>query len=260
MNAKAKRPEPAPRGWHYPRVVAHRGGGTIAPENTLAGMRAASERGHRAVEFDVMLARDYVPVLMHDEILGRTVQGRAYVSDLLSTQLQYCDAGSWFGPEFWGEPVPLFEDAAAWLRAHDVWMNIEIKPVRGFDKDTGRAVGEIAQAMFGDEADVAKRPLLSSFSVEALAAAKKAAPDIPRGLLMAKVASDWKKQLKELDCVALHCNHQHLTKALAKAIKAEGYGLLCYTVNDPDRAREILDWGVDAFCTDRIDIIGPDFV
>lgn len=259
MKARAKRPEPLPGGWRWPRVVAHRGGGTIAPENTLAGMRAAFERGHRAVEFDVMLARDHVPVLMHDEILGRTVQGRAYVSDLMSAQLQHCDAGNWFSPDYWGEPVPLFADVAAWLRARDIWMNIEIKPVPGFDKETGRAVGEITQAMFGDEPDVRKRPVLSSFSVVALAAAKKAAPDIARGLLMSRVASDWKKQLKDLDCVALHCDHRHLTKSLAKAIKAEGYGLFCYTANDPDRAREILAWGVDAFCTDRIDLIGPDF-
>ena len=259
MTAGANRPAPVPRGWHYPRVVAHRGGGTTAPENTLAGMRAAHQRGHHAVEFDVMLARDEVPVLMHDEILGRTVQGRAYVSDLTSAQLHHCDAGSWFSPEFWGEPVPLFADVAQWLWAQGIWMNIEIKPVPGFDRDTGRVVGEMTQAMFGSEPDVLKRPVLSSFSVEALAAAKRTAPDIPRGLLLSRVARDWQQQLHDLDCVALHCNHQYLTPALAKAIKAEGYGLLCYTVNDPDRARELLGWGVDAFCTDRIDLITPDF-
>ncbi|MEF9996702.1 MAG: glycerophosphodiester phosphodiesterase family protein, partial [Burkholderiaceae bacterium] len=46
---------------------------------------------------------------------------------------------------------------------------------------------------------------------------------------------------------------------LARAVKDAGYWLFCYTVNEPDRAREILSWGVDAFCTDRIDEIGPNF-
>jgi glycerophosphoryl diester phosphodiesterase len=46
---------------------------------------------------------------------------------------------------------------------------------------------------------------------------------------------------------------------MATAIKDAGYGLFCYTVNDPERAREILGWGVDGFCTDRIDLIPADF-
>src|SRR5690606_22136603 len=61
--------------WAYPRLVAHRGGGTLAPENTLAGMRLAHGYGYRAVEFDVMLSVDEVPVLMHDPAFGRTLPG-----------------------------------------------------------------------------------------------------------------------------------------------------------------------------------------
>jgi glycerophosphoryl diester phosphodiesterase len=45
---------------------------------------------------------------------------------------------------------------------------------------------------------------------------------------------------------------------VAQAIRQSGSGLLCYTVNDPARARQLLDWGVDALCTDRIDLIRPD--
>ena len=61
--------------WPFPRVIAHRGGGTLAPENTLAGLRCGLAHGYRAVEFDVMLAADGVPVLMHDPAFGRTVPG-----------------------------------------------------------------------------------------------------------------------------------------------------------------------------------------
>jgi glycerophosphoryl diester phosphodiesterase len=62
-----------------------------------------------------------------------------------------------------------------------------------------------------------------------------------------------------LGAIALHTNHKHLTPVQAQTIKDAGVGLFCYTVNEPERAREILSWGVDAFCTDRIDLIGPDF-
>jgi glycerophosphoryl diester phosphodiesterase len=78
-------------------------------------------------------------------------------------------------------------------------------------------------------------------------------------LLIDAIPADWQQRVEALAAVALHTNHQHLTAEQAHAVKQEGTGLLCYTVNDPARAREIMAWGVDAFCTDRIDLIGPDF-
>jgi glycerophosphoryl diester phosphodiesterase len=90
-------------------------------------------------------------------------------------------------------------------------------------------------------------------------AAKQTAPEIQRGYLMDKVMDDWRDKLQQLGAVALHTNHRYLTPEMATAIKDAGYGLFCYTVNDPERAREILGWGVDGFCTDRIDLIPADF-
>jgi glycerophosphoryl diester phosphodiesterase len=102
-------------------------------------------------------------------------------------------------------------------------------------------------------------PLFSSFSFEALMAAREAAPEIPRGYLLDRIPDDWQEKMRLLDAVAVHTNHRHLSPHQAEAVKKAGYGLFCYTVNDPARASEILGWGVDAFCTDRIDLIGPDF-
>jgi glycerophosphoryl diester phosphodiesterase len=65
--------------------------------------------------------------------------------------------------------------------------------------------------------------------------------------------------MRAIDAVALHTNHAKLTPELAQEIKDAGYALFCYTVNEPERARELFSWGVDAFCTDRIDLIAPDF-
>jgi glycerophosphoryl diester phosphodiesterase len=249
--------------WRYPKILAHRGGGTLAPENTYAAVRCGIERGFRAIEFDVMLAHDGVAVVMHDPYLGRTVPGSGNVFDYDAAELAEMDAGSWFGKEFAGETVPLFVEFAHFCKAHGVWMNIEIKPAPGYEAETGRAVARIARAMFADEieaGELARAPLLSSFSVVALEAARDAAPDLPRALLMNAVTPDWLRPAGALGAHALHVDHKSLTANQAAEIKGAGFGLFCYTVNGVARARELLGWGVDAFCTDRIDLIGPDFV
>ncbi|MDN2711791.1 glycerophosphodiester phosphodiesterase [Janthinobacterium sp. SUN118] len=242
--------------WPYPRILAHRGGGTLAPENTLAALRCGLAYGYRAVEFDVMLAADGVPVVVHDPELGRTVAGSGAVSDYTAAQLGAMEAGAWFGPAFAGEGVPTFEAVAAYCKAQRIWMNIEIKPAPGHDAQTGEAVARAARDYFAQEIAVGELlPLLSSFSTAALQAARQAAPELARGWLVEQIPPDWARQARELDVVALHCDHQQLTHALALAIKEAGLGLFCYTVNTPERASELLAWGVDGFCTDRIDLI-----
>ncbi len=254
--------------WPYARVLAHRGAGTLAPENTLAALRVGRERGYRAVEFDAVLAADQVPVLLHDETLERTTIGHGRVSDLTSKQLTALDAGTWFAPEFAQESVPTFADAVALCRAQDTWINIEIKPVEGFEAATGEIVARETARLYADcvraggdrAAHIDERvPLMSSFSEAALHAARATAPDLPRGWLTDQVPDDWAAHMEALGCVALHTNQKYLTPERAHAIKAAGYWLFCYTVNTPVRAALLMSWGVDAFCTDRLDLISADF-
>lgn len=259
--------------WFYPKIIAHRGGGTLAPENTLAALRCGMSHGFHAVEFDVMLSADDVPVLMHDPHFGRTVRGEGQVAQTSAADLIRLDAGSWFDAGFGGEPVPTYEQAVYFCRSNGIWMNVEIKPAPGHEAKTGWIVGEITRRLFASEIAAAAQggtprhaaglPLFSSFSLEALAEAARAAPEIPRGLLLdsldAVAPGWWHEQAKALEAVAIHTNHRKLSRGQAAAVKQAGYGLFCYTVNDPARARELLGWGVDAFCTDRIDLIGPDF-
>jgi glycerophosphoryl diester phosphodiesterase len=248
--------------WPYKKVLAHRGGGKLAPENTIAGLRCGLAHGFRAVEFDVMLARDGVPVVLHDPYLGRTVAGSGNVFDYDAAELAAMDAGRWFGKQFAGEPVPLFADFVAFCKANGIWMNIEIKPAPGFEAETGKVVATAARVMFAAEiaaGDVAAAPLLSSFSETALAAAQAAAPDLARAVLFDAVPRNWEPRARALGAVAVHTNHKHLTEGMAREIRLAGFGLFCYTVNNRIRARQLLRWGVDGFCTDRIDMIGPDF-
>lgn len=239
--------------WSFPKIIAHRGGGTLAPENTLAALRCGYEHGFRAVEFDVMMLVDGALVLMHDTELGRTVPGRGPVIEQTYASLSAVDAGAWFAPAFAGERVPTFAHAAQFCLHHGLKMNVEIKPLPGMAQATGRCVAEACADLPVDAV------LLSSFSVQALQAAQAAAPGVARGLLVEAVPSDWHQQLDQLGAIALHAQASQLTAAQAGAIKHAGFGLMCYTVNDPEQARTLFAWGVDAICTDRLDLIGPDF-
>lgn len=251
--------------WPYPRVIAHRGAGSLAPENTLAAMRRGRELGYAAVEFDVMLTRDHVPVVVHDVRLGRTVMGRGRVCELDAAVLLGLDAGSWFSPAYAKEHVPRFDEVLAYCCSHGIWMNVEIKPAPGFEALTGAVVAARLDEFLRQGGSWRERhatvapPLLSSFSMEALAAARQAAPDVARACLFERLPPDWLAQVRRLDAVAVHLQHRWLNAAQAAAIRAAGLGLFCYTVNDAARARTLLGWGVDAFCTDRLDLIGPDF-
>jgi len=251
--------------WPYPQVAAHRGGGTLAPENTLAAFRCGLQHGYRAVEFDVMLTADEQPILMHDAQFGRTLPGVGKVAEHSLQQLLELDAGGWHSPQFAGERICTLAQVLSFCRDNAIWMNIEIKPASELQAvRTGEVAGTMVANFFASAvaAHVVGQndrslPLFSSFSFAALIAAKRTAPGIPRGYLVDTIPHDWLLRLQELEAVALHTNHKNLTPALAQAVKQAGYGLFCYTVNEPARAEEIRSWGVDGFCTDRIDLIGP---
>jgi glycerophosphoryl diester phosphodiesterase len=223
-------------------------------------MQLAKRMGFGAVEFDVMLARDEVPVLMHDPVFGRTVAGSGAVAAHTAAQLVQMNAGAWQGkPEYAHAKVPTFAAVVQYCRANGLFMNIEIKPAPGFEILTGEVVARETLRLFTDEPDRSKWPLFSSFQADSIAAAQRTAPQINRAMLYSHVPSTWHEQLQQLACVALHTHYRNLTAASAQAIKAAGYGLFVYTVNDPAAARAAFDMGVDALCTDRLDLIGPQF-
>ncbi|WP_322106169.1 glycerophosphodiester phosphodiesterase [Paraburkholderia sp. J41] len=247
------------KSWPYPRVAAHRGGGTLAPENTLAGLRAGARFGHTMVEFDAKLAADNTVFLLHDDTVDRTSNGHGAAARMPYAALATLDAGSWRDARFAGEPMPTLAQVAACCRELGLAANVEIKPCANRDEETGRLVAREAARLWatGADADASSKPLLSSFSYAALSAARDAAPDLPRGLLYERVPENWREQTGALGCVSLHASHRYLDAALVARIKAAGLFILAYTVNDLERARELVRWGVDTICTDRIDVIGP---
>ena len=244
------------KNWPYPRVIAHRGGGTLAPENTLAGLRKAKELGFNGVEFDVMLAADNTPILMHDETLARTTSGSGAIAQTPYADMLKLDAGSWHSPQYAGEPVPSFELAAKLCLELGLWTNVEIKPAKGFEAETGTATALLARALWRD---AAAQPLLSSFQPAALAAARAAVPELSRGAITRSIPPEWESWMQKLGCVSLHCDYRMLLRQQVRMVRDRGYWLACWTVNDPEIARVLFDWGVDAVITDRLDLIGPAF-
>lgn len=248
--------------YRFPRtIISHRGGGILAPENTVAAMQTCLANAFHAVEFDVMLTKDQIPILMHDHELGRTVPGNGLISQYDWEQLKHMDVGSWLNTQYSSERIPSYEDIVHFCGTHDIWMNVEIKPEPGFENITGYVVGKLTRELFDDSVEkynitnnTSVLPLFSSFSAEALMSAKKIAPEIPRGWLVEVLPLDWKQVMVDLGAVALHVDHTILTKAIAEEIKSLNYALMCYTVNDVERAEELRSWGVDAICTDRIDL------
>ena len=169
----------------YPRIIAHRGAGALAPENTLAAMRLAARLGCRAVEFDVMLTADGVPLLIHDETLERTTDGSGRVAAQRFAVLRALDAGVSHGAAFRGEPMPTLEEALDLCAELDLWANVEIKPAAGYEAQTGSVVGrQLTQQQ-------RYRGVVSSFSPQALAAARLAAPQLGYALLVAAIPADW---------------------------------------------------------------------
>jgi glycerophosphoryl diester phosphodiesterase len=235
--------------WPYPRIFAHRGGGSLAPENTLAAIRLGQSLGYRGHEFDVKLSKDAVSMLLHDATLERTSTGKGRAADFAWADLLKLDAGAWHSEPFRGERLPSFEDTARLLRSKATLANVEIKPTPGFERETGTQVAREAE-VFWKDADVP--PLLSSFSFEALMAAREVAPRLPRGWLAKELTAEEWVRLEQLDAVSFHTDHRKLDVAAIPKLKERGYRVMVYTVNEVATAKRLFEAGVDGMFTDNL--------
>ena len=248
--------------WPYPRWVAHRGAGKLAPENTLAALRLGASHGYRMFECDVKLSADGVPFLLHDATLQRTTNGQQRLGVTASavggdhpwSSLSQLDAGSWHSRAYTGEPLPTLENIARYCLHNGYFLNLEIKPTPGLERQTGVVVAPHAARLWQD---AATPPLLTSFHPEALAAARDAQAHLPRGLLLDSLWTGWLETARALDCVAIVCNHALWDNASVTQAKSAGVRTLSYTVNDEWAAQRLIDLGTDGIITDRVDLFSP---
>lgn len=242
--------------WPYPILFAHRGGGALAPENTLAGVKMAQHHGYSAVEFDVKLSADGVAMLMHDDTLERTSNGVGMFKEKTVAMLETLDAGTWKGAAFADEKIPRFSAVMKFLHNNGMNANIEIKPCTGRESETGRAVAALAEEITRAHA---VKPLLSSFSLEALRAAHATATGLPIGLLVGDYAREHDVLLDELDAVSLNCHYRCIDVDMVRHLHARGTRVMVYTVNDIDRVAELMKIGVDGIFTDNLDGLARHF-
>ena len=242
--------------WPYPCWIAHRGAGALAPENTLAAFRIGASHGYRMFECDAKLSADGVVFLLHDDTLERTSDGQGIAGALPWTTLSQFDAGNWHSPAYAGEPLPTLANLAHYCQANGFWLNIEIKPTPGREALTGREVAHAAQRLWQGQ-PAAMAPLLTSFQPESLAAARLAAPELRRGLLVETLWDGWQAAAKALGCQALIAERSLWNATLRDKVQEMGLRALAYTVNDPLQAQRLIRLRLDGIITDRVDQFLP---
>lgn len=251
----------------YPRFIAHRGGGTHAPENTMAAFDMALKNNYQMFECDVKLSADGVPYLLHDSTLDRTTSASPTTCGLFSVDedlggipcgdqtwdtLSQLDAGSWWGDDenkYEGEKIPTLEEVASWCIENDVDINLEIKPVPGTERETGKVVAQYVESLWEHSE---RKPLLTSFSLDAIEEVKREAPSIPKGVLFEEFPDNWYEKTLALECDVIVCKHHLWTEETIRAPLADGITCLAYTVNDRETMTRLLDLGCEGVITDMV--------
>jgi glycerophosphoryl diester phosphodiesterase len=221
-----------------PKVIGHRGAMAYAPENTLASFREARRRGATWVEMDVKLTADGVPVVLHDPSLKRTMGVDRLVAETRRAELP---------PD-----VPTFEEAIACFEELGLGCNIEIKPCEGREAETARVTVATLRRCWPS---TLPPPLLSSFMEASLVAAREAAPELARAILLRELADDWRARADAVGAVGVNTNGEKLTAPWAREVKQAGFALTVYTINDGALARALVAMGVDCVITDVPDVI-----
>nr|WP_298682122.1 glycerophosphodiester phosphodiesterase [uncultured Dongia sp.] len=230
-----------------PRVIGHRGAAEAAPENTLASFREAKRQGATWVEFDAKLSADNRAFLLHDDNLDRTSNAKGPARALTYDELRLLDSGSWKATAFAGEKMPLLAEALKLFAQEDLQFNLELKPCPGRARDTATVILDELKHLWPA---TKPKPLVSSFVLECLEIARDQAPDFPRGLLLEEHPANWLDLARNLKVATVNIWDRDATAEWVAEIKAEGYGLLVYTVNDAARAKQLISWGVDGVFTD----------
>lgn len=206
-------------------------------ENTIAGLVVAKQFGCRAVEFDVMLTADGVPLLMHDETLDRTTRMTGRVADLSFDEIRA------------GDPrVPTLGEAIGESQRLGLWTNIELKPAAGHEEETGVVVCRwLARNWNGNG-------VISSFSQKSALAGRRILPHVPFALLCDTLPDDWLAQIKGLGAVAAHLDAHRVDAAAAQCLQDAGIPWAAWTVNDQATAEQVFGLGAAAIFTDRPDL------
>ncbi|MEW6301445.1 MAG: glycerophosphodiester phosphodiesterase family protein [Thermodesulfobacteriota bacterium] len=218
-------------------ITAHRGAGSLEPENTLRAIQRAIDLGVDQIEVDARLTRDGRVILMHDPTVDRTTNGTGRVADLTLAEIRRLDAGR-------GEPVPTLEEALAHARGKVV-LQIELKGPH----TAAAVVRAVAAAGMGDAV------ILTSFVHRRLREVRLRNPRISTGALWGRPPDDAVQQAQRLGAQALHIWHEHIDHRLVAAAHAPGLLVRAWNANQEEEMRRLIELGVDAIGSDRPDVL-----
>ncbi|MEE4270619.1 MAG: glycerophosphodiester phosphodiesterase family protein [Thermoanaerobaculales bacterium] len=231
------------------RVIAHRGFSGAAPENTLVAIQKAIEVGADMVEVDVTVTADGHVILLHDETLDRTTNGKGKPYRKPLAEIRRLDAGSWFAPEFAGERIPTLAESLETVKDR-VLINIEIK-----SEAVERGVVPKVAALIVEH-EMLDSVVVSSFSPEALRRMKTTEPAVVTASLHNKkihTGRDPLEIVQEVGSRGFNISGQRLTPAMVDRCHRHGIPVAVYTVNDPAAMHRLMEMGVDAVFTDHPD-------
>ncbi len=237
---------------YLPKVIGHRGAKAYAPENTLASFHAAADLGIEWVEMDVKLTRDGEAIVFHDDDLNRCTGVSGLVAQTDFKTIRELDAGSWFGDSFIGEKIPTLEEALEVVLERGMGVNLEIKPCPGRELETAEVMLDVATRIWPDDK---APPLVSSFQYVSLERAMDMIPEWPRGLLMDDHMAHFAEMAEYLDVATINIDGRKASRDEVEEYMELQKPILAYTINKPDKARELLRWGVDGFFADNPDVI-----
>jgi len=229
-----------------PFMVSHRGARALAPENTLAGVSGAIDRGAVFIEVDVQRSADGVLVVIHDNTVDRTTDGTGKVGELTYDEIGRLDAGSHFSTEFAGEPIPTLDAILELVAAKQVTLVLEAKSPElypGIEQ-------QIAEAL--QRFEVQDRVIVISFDHDWLERFHEAAPQVRLGELWT-----WMRRSRPLPMTRLvdvYWPSVIVDPTLVKRAHAQGYEVVVWTVNNPWAMKLLLWLGVDGITTDRPDL------
>lgn len=230
-------------------IFAHRGASGEAPENTLTAFERAVEAGADGVECDVHLSRDGVPVVIHDDTVDRTTDGRGPVQHHTLAALRALDAGAWFGDgRFRGARVPTLAEVLHLLVPTGLALNVELKTEGHLYPGLVDTVAELLR-----RSGMAARSVVSSFSLDTLRELRVVAPELAGAAVLHRRA-DTAAALARAGAEglrALHVPGATCSPELVAACRAAGLAVCAWTVNAPAEATRLFALGVDAVVTDQ---------
>jgi len=238
---------PSPLG-HGVWTIAHRGASHERPENTLSSFDEALNQNCDAIELDLQLSRDGMPVVYHDRTLTKAGGGRRRVASLMLEELRRLDAGAWFGPEFRGLSIPTLSEVLE-RYASQTRLLLEIK-LRADHTTRVRLVHAVADEVRRCRAE--ERVFLLCFDPELLGYAEKIAPELRRVINVGRISarrSGPRSQPADFDAVSVDV--RALTPRLAAGVRRSGRPLLTFTCNRASEVDRSLEAGAVGVMSDK---------